>query len=529
MRFRNFDPLVLPSLPSCSRILVAEAWDATPHLETGLEIALRLAPSYLEVAYLHYGSILPVCEFSTQSRMGWVRKMVGLNHTPAQKGIKAAQKYASLCGVNITILDTSDLQLPDDYLLEPESLTSLSSLQNTYFCGSNLLGISLVSSLVSLTGNSLVNPGDHKSLVNNLAIGFARCYSLISNLLDHGGYDAIIIFNGRFASVKGAVLAANHLSKPIFFHERGCSAEKFTLRDYQPHDRIRIQADIREQWAQVKCNPSALGIADNFFVSQRAGKEQGWTSFKEFMTPGASGSLISQARARSSSKKGRLICFFSSSEDEYVSTEGVFESSGFEWKGQDEACCALAKAADKYGHSLVIRNHPHLQYKSDVDRAKWDNLEFLDDHRNITLIKSDSFVDTYELVDACDLVVVYGSTVGIEAVYWNKPVVIMSDTLYDEIGVSVYKPLSIDELDALIGNIDTLWVDQNSSLPYGYYMSTFGADFQLYTPSSLFKGKFLGVNLNRRSVSRRLASRIKKFFRDMKEPRKHVFQLVSTK
>jgi hypothetical protein len=513
MESRQFDPLVLPNIPSGSRILVADAWDATPHIETGLEIALRLAPTYSEVAYIHYGNILPDCEFSTLSRTGWASNFVGSNSSPAKKGMKAAKEFSALCGLNIRFIDASCINLPGDYILEPEALDSLKLLQQAHFRGSNLLGISLVSSLVSMTGNSLVNPSDHKILVENLAIGFGRCYYLIDSLLDAGGFDALVVFNGRFASVKGAVLAASALSKPIFFHERGCSMDKFSLKEYQPHDRVRFQEDVRENWAKACKDSAELQIARDFFISKRSGKEQGWTSFSDLMLPGASGSLIANARSKVRSKNGKVICFFSSSEDEYVSTEGVFESSDFEWKSQDEACRALAKIADKYGHSLVIRNHPHLRHKAYADRIKWDELEFLDDHSNLTVIKSDSAVDSYELIDSCDLVVVYGSTVGIEGVYSQKPVIAMSDTLYDEIGASIYKPLTLNTLDNLIGSIDSLSVVQESALPYGHYVSTFGISFQLYKPFTLFQGKFFGVDLNQRSGIRRLASGLKKIFK----------------
>ena len=39
------------------------------------------------------------------------------------------------------------------------------------------------------------------------------------------------------------------------------------------------------------------------------------------------------------------------------------------------------------------------------------------------------------------LVVVHGSTVGIEAVFWGKPVIVVSDSFYDLIDASIYKPL----------------------------------------------------------------------------------------
>lgn len=493
---------------------MAEAWDATPHLETGLEIALRLAPSYSEIAYVQYGDILPACEFSSQSRISWARRIFDPAYNPASKGIRAARQYDSLCSLSLKFIDVSDFKLPADFVLGSDSFESLDSLRRTCFYDNNIFGISLVSSLVSLTSNSAVNPSDHRTLVNDLANGFARCFHLISNLLASDGYDALVLFNGRFASVKGAVLAAAQLSKPVFFHERGCSMEKFSLKDYQPHDRIRFQEDIREHWNKANKGKAAIQIAKDFFVSKRAGKEQGWTSFKDKMIAGASSSIIADARSRTRPAIGKVICFFSSSEDEYLSTEGVFETSGFEWQSQSQACAALAKAADKNGHSLIIRNHPHLQYKAHADRAKWDNLEFMEEPHKAILIKSNSAVDTYELIDYCDLVVVYGSTVGIEAVFWGKPVIAMSDTLYDEIGASIYKPLTYNELDALIGCIDNLLVDQNSALLYGYYLSTFGASFQLYKPSTLFRGKFLGIDLAQRSAIRRLAFWAKKMVWD---------------
>jgi hypothetical protein len=510
----TFDPLILPNIPPKSRILVADAWDITPHLETGLEIALRLAASYSRVDYVNYGDILPACESLVESRKTWLHYILNINHRPVRKGIHVAKKFAALYGLNLGFLDPFCCRLPDcDSILEPVMFESLDSLNRACFYGSNTFGISLVSSLVSLTRNSLVNPSDHKKLVEDLATGFARCFYLIGNLLSAGDYDAIVVFNGRFASVKGAVLAAKHLSIPSFFHERGCSMEKFWLRDYQPHDRVRFQADMRDGWLSSSKDAFALSMAKDFFESKRVGKERGWVSFKDRMVSGASHSIISNIKSKTRSKHGKIICFFSSSEDEYVSTEGVFEVSGFEWKSQENALIALASAAFKYGHSLVIRNHPHLQSKAFADRSKWDDLEFIKDHTHLTLIKSDSSVDTYELIDLCDLVVVYGSTVGIEALYWNKPVVVMSDTLYDEIGSSIYKPLTVDQLDNLISNIDRLLVDPLSCLPYGYYMSTFGISHQLYSPVSLFSGNFIGVNLARRSLFHRGASRLKKAFK----------------
>ena len=185
-------------------------------------------------------------------------------------------------------------------------------------------------------------------------------------------------------------------------------------------------------------------------------------------------------------------------------------------KGQDKAFQAVADSAHHHGHALILRNHPHLQKKSKLDRNKWDHPSFIPSSSNVTIIKSSSTVDTYELIDASDLVVVHGSTVGIEAVFWGKPVIVVSDSFYDLIDASIYKPFTLVELDSLIGNLGNLMVDSDSSLPYGFYMASFGIASVLYKPKNLFLGSFLGFDLQQKTLRHKLlsfvASLVKKYF-----------------
>ena len=65
----SFDSLNLPAHACKSkRILICEAWNLTPHLETGLEIAIQLANSGSSIDYLHIGDIIP--NFELQNHRG---------------------------------------------------------------------------------------------------------------------------------------------------------------------------------------------------------------------------------------------------------------------------------------------------------------------------------------------------------------------------------------------------------------------------------------------------------------------------
>jgi len=500
-------PICLPNLPASSRILVAEAWDATPFLETGLEIALRLSAYYSKVSYCHYGSLLPICECSRRLVLTPVDRLVGYNYTPTAKGIQLALQYASLHGLSFESISPPILPANPSYTFKQNDLESISSLQRACFEESPSLGLSVGSSLVSILDNSQVRPADYLGLVNKLATSFLRSYYVTKYLLRESGYDAVVLFNGRFAAVKGAVLAVQRLSLPIFYHERGSSKDLFSLTAYQPHDRVEVQKDICTAWNSLE-DSKKNKIAESFFCDKKAGLDKSWTTFKENMASGRSMGCINDAKQRS--KSGMIITFFSTCDDELLSVADAFKRTKFEWNGQDEAFAAIVESVKKHGHALILRNHPHLQNKSEEDRSKWDNLLFMDDNNNVIVVESGSPIDTYELIDSSDLIIVHGSTVGIESVYWGKPVITLEDSFYDSIGASIYKPQSIKELDELIGGIRDLVVRPDSALPYGFYMSTFGTEFQLYNADTLFRGRFLGCDLGARTTPHKIISAIKR-------------------
>lgn len=488
---------------------MAEAWDVSPHLETGLEVALRLASAYRKVTYCHYGSILPVCECVPDLQTRLKRVLLWNDKTSVAMGIKLAEQFAVFNSLPFEAVSPPIEATSAEHSIEEAHLDSVEDLKLARFMSSSALGISVASSLISIARNSEVIPREHAGLVNKLATSFARSFYVVDGLAKASAYNAVVIFNGRFSTVKGAALAAQQLGIPVYYHERGCSKDSFSLRIYQPHDRMKVQEDICNSW-KIREGASAKSVARNYFFSKRAGKDKAWISFNDRMIPGQAHAMIQAAKARS--RTGIVISFFSSSDDEYISVSDTFTQSEFEWNSQDEAFKVLAESVRRHGHGLVVRNHPHLRTKARSDRLKWDSLSFVNNKEDIVLLSSSSPVNTYELIELSDLVVTYGSTVGIEAIFWGKPAITLSDAFYDEIGATVYKPLSTAELDELMSNISLLLTNPDSSLPYGYHQSTFGTRFQLYQPRTLFEGDFLGKDLWEKTRRQKLTSAAKRLF-----------------
>ena len=90
-------------------------------------------------------------------------------------------------------------------------------------------------------------------------------------------------------------------------------------------------------------------------------------------------------------------------------------------------------------------------------------------------IDAKSPVDSYELMKAADIVVTYGSTVGVESAYLGKPTIVMGPSAYGILGCAeeVHSP---DELaDALDG---AKAADAERAVCYGLMMMRRGMVFR---------------------------------------------------
>ena len=510
---KSFDDL-LHSSPQ--NILILETWNLTPHLETSLEIAIRLAQSGHNISYLHIGDNLPNAELQSSRGSGFCQYILGYYRSPQARACRFLRDYAKRKSLSISVLKCPRLRPFRRYKFSRKSLYSLNTLKPLEWRNSNQFGISIASTLASNIRDSSIYPLNHRRLVRQIADAYQRSFLIAQQVLAAGSYSSVVVFNGRMSSSKGIVAACSGSAVEVYFHERGSTANKFLLNNYQTHNFSALQRSMINRWNKSEHLSSSLSVATDFFKKQASGVDTFWINPRLRNSP--SSTLTLASKAKDSSLTGNVVVFYTSCDDEFVSISDASTKDAFEWCDQLTALKALVNSSLSCGHSIIIRNHPALATKSAEMRNRWDSIaeELPDSLSNrFFLVTSTTPICSYELLFACDLVVTYGSTIGIEAVYWGKPSITLSDTYYDSLGLGVYKPRSVDELLGLLNNLQGLQVDPSVALPFGYYAMTSGVDFKYFRPSGFFSGSFLDLNFSHYELTpfHSLLARAKKLLR----------------
>ncbi len=468
------------------KYLILETNALKPHLETAGELAFRLKDEGAAVFYSWLGSDLPWSDWN----LPWHLKFIGCSLD------KRLNDFSDLLlDSDISILDKPNIS--DQVVIEISDWASsftggLDQLKN-YKYKEKLLGMGVASSLISFYSDSLYPVQEKFPEVRMALFSAALVYERAFALISMSAPDYVVTFNGRFATAKPIVLAAQELKVKVIRHERGSTFERYETFTDAIHNYEYIKLRINDHWASTNKCDRGLN-AKSFFERKRGGDGIGWHSFTEKQISG-----FVPAK-----KNGcRRVVYFSSSDDEYAAVTDVYKPGP--WSNQLTAVNALIDLCNSIENiELVIRVHPHLSKKSKKEQERWRVFE---SSERLIYIAPSNPVDSYSLLDSADVVVTYGSTIGIEAAYWGKPSVLLGPSSYRDTS-SVFSPSSNDELLRLLLNIDLVVPDKDFCLKYGNYYLTYGSLFEYYRPSSLsdglLKGKRLGWDPDLLYKSRKL-------------------------
>ena len=463
-------------------IVLVETSNVSPHLETGLELALRHVNTGDRVYYFFVGHSVSYSEFVVNS---WKRKL--LAGLPEYNGSKliSSSRFIFKEPSRAEVMRTH--QLPVFSYIE-----DLKQFQYHNY----RVGLAALSSLVSLAQDPEPNLLDNKEILEAIINSGISIYNYCMKIFSQVNPDLVYLFNGRFANNRAIMDAAIESRVSYQIHERGANKNKYFLKPFAPHNLPKLIEDMFELWKARSNN--ANHIAEEYFSNRRRGADLEWVSFTKNQVKGKLPLVGKEAK--------RLVAYYSSSEDEFVAAGDYYKWTM--WPSQFAAASDLidvvARNQDLF---LVIRLHPHLAFKSSRELEHWKSIRL---PTNCALIMPDEKIDSYALIDCSDVVVTSGSTVGIEAVFWGKPSICLGPSLYSHLD-AVYLPANKLELEKMLVE-DDLKSNPSSALIYGYYFSTFGEDFMYYSADTLFAGKFLGVDLQASWLSQ-LNSFIKKMLK----------------
>lgn len=339
------------------------------------------------------------------------------------------------------------------------------------------VGYAVASSIITLLTNPYPDIREHYSLFYRHTKTACEVYCSFLNRLAADKPDRLYIFNGRLAEVKAAFRAANKLKIPCYIHERGGNLDRYGIfKNHLPHDIGKMDQLMRDFWNENPDIEEKKRMASYFYEKRRNGVLLSWKSYTD--------KQVNRLLPDNFDPAKRNIVIFNSSDFE-------FAAIGPEWnyvlyKNQYDAIMSICKdLASNEDIHFYLRLHPNL---ATADKVNFDIISnFISP--NLTLIKPDSLVDSYELLDASEKVITFGSTMGMEATWWNKPSILGGPCLYENFK-SIYKPASHKELLALIEQKDLPACDKSDAEIFGYYTASFGTKYKYYIQSDYKGGLF---------------------------------------
>ena len=312
-------------------------------------------------------------------------------------------------------------------------------------------------------------------------------YANFKRICEQINPDEIYVFNGKHQEYEPLLSYCELHNIDYYFHERGANKQKYILgKNSRWHDlNTAINIIIKKYGNKYNSSKQDKEIAENWFQLRKKGIDHQWLSYTDKQKQ----SLLPQ----NFNSNQKNITFFNSSLWEVINYDS--------WKPEGDFTDEieiLKKVCDKFKNNknmhFYLRIHPHLGWEPT------DQLERLLEFKkvcpdNITIIDPDDKIDTYELIQKSDIVIVpFGSTVGVESCYWGTPTILLNKALYQNIDVC-YRPASMKELFDLLKQDNLPAKPKENSYIYGFSWSTFGEKFKYYQAKDLFEGNFLGVNI----------------------------------
>jgi hypothetical protein len=425
-----------------------------------------------EVVHLHCDANLFACDANPNHDMAKCRDCIEIR--------KAGMSLLSSRVPSNSFLNLS--QLNEEELASVQKTFATVAELKSFYIEDFDIGMAVLSSIISLTRDPEPDLSARRDEISRFLVAALSVYRSVQNYLDQTSIGRAYVFNGRFAPVRAVLRACQSREVPCFVHERGHDIHHYTLtRNTTMHDLSYIQEEILRHWELATVNSERIKIVDKFYRERPKGIVQWWRSYVDRQKDGLLPASWNQAK--------RNIAIFNSSEDEYAATDAQWDNPlyGNQLQGLEKIVRSLDLDHDNI--HCYLRIHPALYRVNNKHTTSLYNLsrEFFE------IISPDDPVSTYALIKHADKVLTFGSTVGIEAVFWGTPSILAGRSYYQDLG-GTYNPASHEDLVNML-KADLPPKDRMAALIYGYYLSTFGIPFKYFEATDLGSGQFKGQTI----------------------------------
>lgn len=445
----------------------------TSYLANDLEIIEQHLAAGDQVSAVVCDYDLESCDYNEQHLLHSCLKCIGRR----QSGYRQLSP-------GLKVVRLADLFRPEDRCRVAEldeelcSATDLKSLVLDNFD----IGYAVLSSIISLRRNREIDEIAEAETIGRFMRAAAFVYCALVNFLREEAVDRVYLCNGRRAPMRAALRACQREEVPVYVSEVGCDEYHYFLTENAfPHNIESRDRDIQQLWSNSPHTyEQRVKIASDWFEARACPS-------------------VNKNRFIKSQQLGKLpetwddsvhnIACFTSSSDEFAAIGKEWENPLFEDQEQGLKWILDQTASRADDLHIYVRMHPNM--KGIVNEETRQLRELAGPH--FTIIPPESSVSSYTLARAADTVLTFGSSLGIESVYWGTPSVLAGSCFYRNLEAT-YNPRTVDELPGLLTRrLEPK--DREPALLYGYYFATFGKRFRYYQPTSSKTGLFKGHSI----------------------------------
>ena len=308
-----------------------------------------------------------------------------------------------------------------------------------------------------------------------------KIYLNFSQFIRDNKISNVYIFNGRFSLTAAIVYLCSLNSIKYSIHERASDLEKFlVIQNKSLSSTSNYKMRVESHWNNSSMIRREL-IGHDFFKSRRNGIIKNWRPYLN---------LDSVDSIEKFPKNKKIVTIFMSSESEFYSN---FDWKTFPLENQIEVIKEIINNFDENSDFyFYVRAHPNQQ--KELENIYFDASWFSKSH--VKFFMANSNVDSYQLLFESNVVIHFGSTIGLESTYWGIPSIALRASIYAGVDDIWYFPKDFGELFDLMKANDLPAKDRLNALKCGFYENTYGNSFLFASERELGKATFKGQDLN---------------------------------
>ena len=444
----------------------------TPHFETDLEIAKSLINDGHEVFFLTCNEELKNCFLNPEHN----KFICSVCKSKIKNGIEYLQTDKE---------QILSFKLGDFPVVGFDNIKTIQDLTNFNYKGCDI-GLGVISSLVSATRDHLFDINIFEDKIFSGLETSILVYENFKSIIDNYKPDGVILFNGRFLETKPVIHLCKENGIKFYTHERGGQVDRFMFRENStPHSLDFARKEIDSLW-DIGGEEKYI-IGERFFEERRNKVQQNWFVYTDNQVDNKLPINFMNSKIN--------IAIYNSSIDEYVT---IPDFKNKIYKDDNDGIRRLCESfKDNQEVHFYLRNHPNLM-NLDTSQTREIN-SFKNIFKNLTVIDSTDDIDSYYLMESVDMIVTFGSTMGVEALYWGTPSLLLGEAYYSTI-VGLLKPSTHEEACNQISkfkklNTDEKAVNRKNSIKFGYWSLMYGEPFRYFKPSGLFQGNFIDTKI----------------------------------